>query len=109
MPGFDRTGPRGQGQGSGEGMGPCGGGSRVGWGRRFGSGSGGLDPCRGLRRRSRGERAWGYDPYGTGPVPGYGISRDAVQALKVETDYLKSELEAVRNRLAEVELNKQGR
>lgn len=33
MPGFDGTGPMGQGSTTGRGLGPCGGGMRQGWGR----------------------------------------------------------------------------
>lgn len=38
MPGFDKTGPRGQGPMTGRGFGPCGMG--LGWRRRFGTGRG---------------------------------------------------------------------
>lgn len=36
MPGMDRTGPRGQGPMTGRGLGPCGGGTRQGFGRGMG-------------------------------------------------------------------------
>ena len=35
MPGYDRTGPRGEGPLTGRGLGPCGGGFRRGFGRRY--------------------------------------------------------------------------
>ena len=38
MPGQDKTGPLGQGAMTGRGLGPCGGGMRRGFGRRFGRG-----------------------------------------------------------------------
>jgi len=40
MPGFDKTGPLGQGAITGRGLGPCGGGMRRGCGRGFGRGMG---------------------------------------------------------------------
>lgn len=40
MPRFDRTGPLGQGAGTGRGFGPCEGGMRRGWGCRSGYGFG---------------------------------------------------------------------
>jgi len=40
MPKFDRTGPMGQGAGTGRDLGPCGGGMRRGWGCRGGYGFG---------------------------------------------------------------------
>jgi hypothetical protein len=40
MPGQDGTGPMGLGPLTGRGMGPCGGGMRRGFGRRFGRGTG---------------------------------------------------------------------
>lgn len=40
MPAFDKTGPQGQGPMTGRGMGPCGGGRRMGFGRCRGYGRG---------------------------------------------------------------------
>lgn len=99
MPGFDGTGPRGQGPGSGWGMGPCGAGRRRGFGRGFGRGMG-----RGAWGRPRwGQRTYGYGPFGAGG-PGYEAApQDEAQALKEEQAYLQGELEALQRRLAELE------
>jgi hypothetical protein len=98
MPGFNATGPRGQGPGSGWGMGPCGAGWRRGGGRggSFGAGAG----CGGGFRR-------GYDSRGGGPCrPGpvaAGSPPAAITALRQEAKALKAGLEAVQQRLAELE------
>jgi hypothetical protein len=103
MPGFDETGPRGQGQGSGWGMGPCGGGSQGGFGRGGGRASGGCRPGGGFRGRACWGRSRGYGPYGSVAGPRYGIPQDEAQALKAEAAYLKGELEVIQKRLAELE------
>lgn len=76
MPGFNGTGPLGYGPRTGRGMGPCGAGMgwRRGWGR-------GIDRF-GFRR---------YAP------------QDEKEILSQEEDYLKQELQAVQNRLKELE------
>jgi hypothetical protein len=81
MPGFNGTGPRGQGPGNGWGMGPCGAGLRRGGGRGRGRGFG---LC---------------SPGPVGAVPG----QDEVTTLRQEANALKAELEAVQKRLAERE------
>jgi hypothetical protein len=96
MPGFDGTGPRGQGPGTGWGLGPCGAGRRRGIGRGIGRGGWGGRPRWGWR-------AWGYGPLGPGAGPMYGAPQDEAQALKDEEAYLKGELEAIQRRLAELE------
>jgi hypothetical protein len=108
MPGFDGTGPRGQGSGSGWGRGPCGGGLRQGPGR-----------SRGQRFRGRvwGQRSlmglggpprWGYGPWGfgisvSGRKTGYASPQDEAAALREEAAYLQGELEAIQRRLAKME------
>jgi hypothetical protein len=86
MPGLNGTGPRGQGPGSGWGMGPCGAGRRRGF------------AC------GMGRRDWGGGPWGFGRgSPVYGSPQDETQALKEEAAYLQGELEAVHRRLSELE------
>jgi hypothetical protein len=102
MPRFDATGPFGAGPGTGWGMGPCGAGRRRGFGgyggRGFGRGGGG-------RGRFGG---WGYGPgsfgpFGYGGAAAYGAPPDEAQALRDEEAYLKSQLDAVQQRLSELE------
>lgn len=108
MPGFDGTGPRGQGSGTGWGRGPCGAGLRRGFGR-----------SRGQRFRGRGWEQppimsfggpprWGYGPWGfgvsvSGRRTGYASPQDEAAALREEAAYLQDELEAIQRRLAEME------
>jgi hypothetical protein len=100
MPGFDGTGPRGQGPGTGWGMGPCGAGRRRGFGR---GAQGFRTRWAGWGRPRWGWRAFGYGPYGAGGGPGYGAPQDEAQALRDEQAYLQGELEAIQKRLAELE------
>jgi len=82
MPGFDRTGPRGEGPMTGRGMGYCGAGrgyNRPGF-RRFGAGYG---YGRGYRRA-----------YYNAPVVSSDEERDM---LKEEIEFLKSRLEELEN------------
>ena len=107
MPGFDRTGPFGAGPGSGWGRGPCGAGRRRGggriWGRGFGRGAGGYGQGRfaGGPRGGFGPRRFG--PFGSGGAAQYGAPPDEATALQEEEAYLKSQLEAVQQRLSELE------
>ena len=101
MPGFNATGPRGQGPGSGWGMGPCGAGLRRGGGRGQGRGFGlGAGFAGGGFRRGYG--SWVFGPFSPGPVAA-GSPQDEVTALRQEANALKAELEAVQKRLAELE------
>ena len=110
MPGYDRTGPMGRGPMTGGGFGNCAGGRsrRVGG---FGRGAGrGGRPWGGGRGWSfgggRGRGAWTYGPayggYGGRPA-GSGFSE--AEELRAAAEDLKSELEAVEARLAELERN----
>jgi hypothetical protein len=109
MPGFDRTGPLGEGPGTGWSRGPCGAGRRRGggrvWGRGFGRGAGAGSWGQG---RFAGGPRWGYGPrrfgpFGYGGAAGYGAPPDEAQALQDEEAYLRSQLEAVQQRLLELE------
>lgn len=94
MPGFDRTGPMGQGPMTGGGFGQCGGARRVaqGWGQGLGRG------------RGRGRRFAGQAGY-YGPVwqQVNAASYDEAGDLKARADELKSELEAITARLEALE------
>jgi hypothetical protein len=109
MPAFDGTGPWGQGPGTGWGRGPCGAGFRRGGGRGWGMG-----PSAWGRPRwgwgawgYGGFRGRGYGPFGPGGPPGeaygYESPQQEAQALKEEESYLRSELEALQNRIAQIE------
>lgn len=79
MPGFDKTGPMGQGPITGRGFGPCGLG--LGWRRRFGMG-------RGLGRYF----SWDWPQ----------TKEEKSQALKDYKEALNEELEDVENELKEI-------
>ncbi len=87
MPGFDGTGPFGQGPLTGRGLGPCGRG--FGWRRGFG-------------RRFRwwprffGPAFWQFAP-ASGAVP-----KDEREYLEEERRYLEEELETLKQELAEI-------
>jgi hypothetical protein len=119
MPGFDGTGPRGDGPMTGGGFGYCGtpgyrgsygygnapyrglgrGGRPWGGGRGFGYGGG-----RRRGGRGRGFRAWG-PAYGPDPAyepaPGYGTPapEDEVNYLKEQAEWLKQELKNINDRI----------
>ena len=102
MPGRDRTGPQGEGPLTGRGAGPCAwedvpAGSLP----RFGRGRGGRAPGRG------GGRRWRHWFYATG-VPGWARFADdppagETAALKAQAERLREELEAIDQRLQELE------
>lgn len=111
MPGFDKTGPWGQGPMSGRGMGPCGRGMArgVGFGRGFGPGRG---MGRGFGRgfgRGVGVRA-DYGDYAdyNDPSAGYAAYPQAMapeaesEALDAQSKRLRAALEAVEARMAEL-------
>ena len=100
MPGFNATGPRGQGPGSGWGLGPCGAGLRRAVGRGRGRGlSLGAGFASGGCRQGFGARSFG--PFSPGPVAA-GSPQDEVTTLRQEANALKAELAAVQKRLAEL-------
>jgi hypothetical protein len=105
MPGYNGTGPFGAGPGTGWGMGPCGAGRRRGggqvWGRGFGRGAwGGGRFGMGARR---GYGAGWFGPFGSGGAAASGAPPDEAQALRDEQAYLKNQLDAVQQRLSELE------
>jgi hypothetical protein len=86
MPGFDRTGPMGNGPMTGGGFGRCGGGGRVGFGRGAGRGYGrGRGACR--RFRDSGSGFFG------------GARMDSTSDLQVYAEDLESELSRIRRRM----------
>ncbi len=108
MPGGDRTGPLGQGPGTGRALGYCYGfdspgymkGPGRGAGRSFGFGRG-----FGGRRRFRG--GWYYEPWRQDFVPGYprmtSISKaDEIKLLKSQSEALKRSQEEIEKRLGEL-------
>lgn len=105
MPGYNGTGPFGAGPGTGWGMGPCGAGRRRGggqvWGRGFGRGAWGRGRFGLGARPGFGPRA--YDPSVYGGAAAYGSPPDEAQALRDEQAYLKNQLDAVQQRLSELE------
>ncbi|MBW1695763.1 MAG: DUF5320 domain-containing protein [Deltaproteobacteria bacterium] len=104
MPGFDGTGPRGEGPMTGGGRGYCNpawAGYRPLYGRRFGYSRG---------YRGRGFRR-GFGPgYGLGIdyAPGYGMpysldSSKEVDMLKAEAEAMKNDLDEINKRIEELE------
>jgi hypothetical protein len=90
MPGFDRTGPRGEGPMTGRGLGPCGRGRgfRRGFGRGAGFGRG----------FSRG-RGYAYDYAPVAPA----LTKDQEKAvLEDEMKILQEDMEAIKKRLKEL-------
>ena len=99
MPGFDASGPRGMGSGTGWGRGPCGAGLRRGAGRMSGRGAFGWGSWNTGRGRIGARR--GYGPQELGPYGPAGSSAPEVPPDEVAA--LKMELEALQQRLAALE------
>ena len=109
MPGFDGTGPRGQGPMTGRGMGygrsqegdvvdPGGRGFGMGRGRGWGRGLGrrlGLGRGRG--------RGWGLGRVWSGEDVDAGPTDDELEGLRAESSRLKAELDVVERRLSSFE------
>ena len=87
MPGFDGTGPWGQGAGTGWGLGLCGDG--MGWRRGGGYGRG---------------RSWGYGPYQ--PYQSQITRKEEKEILEDEAADLEEELKAVKARLSQLKSQK---
>jgi hypothetical protein len=107
MPRFDGTGPYGAGPGTGWGMGPCGAGMRRGsggyGGRGFGRGGWSRGRFGGWGRGGWGSGPRAFGPFGYGGAAAYGAPPDEAQALRDEEAYLRSQLDAVQQRLSELE------
>ncbi len=106
MPGFDGTGPAGMGPMTGWGRGLCTAyGRRVGR-RAFGPGLGWGGRGRGWRHRfwATGSPGWGGGWF-RGPYyePDYYTGEDEMAVLKEQAGWLKEELEAIEQRLSELE------
>ncbi len=102
MPGFNATGPMGQGPRTGRGLGRCAGGpvdNTTPWGIAWGAGWG-RGPCGGGRAWGRGRG--GGRGRGMGYGYGYGPAALPQEAAPPAMD-LESEAAALRQRLAEVE------
>jgi len=96
MPGFDGTGPRGEGSLTGGGLGPCGRGMRRGFGRGFGPGFG-RGFGRGLAWRGRYLAEYPLADYPTEPVV---LTKDEqVKVLEAERKEIESELEALKKEI----------
>jgi hypothetical protein len=109
MPGFDRTGPRGEGARTGGGFGYCGGsaggvGFGPGRGGRQGLGmGGGRGLCRGRGARWGGRPGGAYDEYQGRPGP-----QDEKEDLKAQAESLRNALENLEKRLTRLEAGPDG-
>src|SRR6056297_1652458 len=116
MPAGDRTGPVGYGPMTGRAAGLCAGYgvpgyTNPGFGRGRGFGRGGGFGFRGGFGRGAGRgfgfgRAWGpapYAGYGYYPAPAAPGSQEELNALKQESEYLKTELENINKRISELQ------
>ena len=113
MPGFDGTGPMGQGPMTGGGFGYCGPGNRAQSMRGFGRGRGyrggfgpGFGRGRGFGRGFGGQGfqpAWGsgYDPANRGA---YAMNpKEEANMLREEADALRGELDSINSRIQDLE------
>ncbi len=101
MPRGDRTGPSGMGQMTGRGLGFCSGYETPGYTRGFQRGGAGFGGGFGRgfgRGYGRGFANWGYQNY---PAPQYS-AKDESQYLESEVNALKNELKALETRLSEL-------
>ncbi len=115
MPGYDRTGPWGEGPRTGGGFGFCGtqardaGGLGRGFGRGFGLRGGGRGMQRGFRRGfcffGLGRGAFGYGPRRTAADD---LPLDEKAYVKAEAAELRRRLEAAERRLADLEAGEVG-
>jgi len=103
MPGFDRTGPQGQGPMTGGGFGYCGAGRRrgdlsaIGGGRGFGPGRG-----RGMARGRGMGRGYGR-PWELSSVPMGANPETALSELQRQAEDLKAHLKDLEARIAEAQ------
>jgi len=117
MPGGDRTGPLGQGPMTGGGFGYCNGNNVPGgwrnwgpgfagaWGRGLGRGRGG---GRGLNLRRRLHRRFAPDSYAPFPPHDHYYNNESeAEFLQREAQHLEASLEQIKERLTELENQKQ--
>lgn len=116
MPGFDGTGPMGQGPRTGGGFGYCSPGSGpaagTGWVGR-GAGRGGAPWGGGRGRAWGGGRGWGWRAmmggFGGYPVPNWGAPpstgwtpQQELEALQAQAKAMEEDLQSIRQRIAEL-------
>lgn len=108
MPGFDQSGPRGEGPMTGGVRGRCTS-PGAGYGRgRFGTTATGRGMA--FRRGSRGNRGYGLGmarPYGnrfdTGSLTAAGNPADELNSLRAEAELLKNSLQTITDRIHQIE------
>jgi hypothetical protein len=116
MPGFDGTGPRGEGPMTGGARGYCNPGYAgygpaygrdygPGWGRGYRGSFGGPRMGRGRGYGRQGTFGRGYGPaYGPAYAGPYGMSReDEINMLKEQADIMKADLDAINRRMEDLE------
>lgn len=108
MPGFDQSGPRGEGPLTGGARGRCTG-SATGYGQgRFGTSATGRGMA--FRRGLRGNREYGRElsrPYGNrfraGSLTTVGNPTDELNSLRAEAELLKDSLKTITDRINQIE------
>ena len=108
MPGFDQSGPRGEGPMTGGARGRCAS-PAAGYGRgRLGTSATGRGMA--FRRGSRGNRGYGggmFRPCGnqfdTGPLTAAGNPADELNSLRAEAGLLKESLQTITDRINQIE------
>ena len=107
MPGFDGTGPRGQGPRTGGGFGYCAPGSGPGYGAGGfprGAGRGGFPWGGGRGRAWGGGRGWGgQSMYGGYPPPAaQWTPEQELESLQMQAQAMEQELQSIRQRITEL-------
>jgi len=101
MPGGNNTGPMGMGPRTGRGMGYCTGHDRPG----FAQSGCGFGHGRGWRHRAytTGHPGWQHGPYAPGWWGTYPTAPDEATVLKTQAEQLQTQLDAIQQRLTELE------